>query len=393
MSGLEATRRIIACGEKELYLPALVDYVLSFARSARPKVLFLPTASGDSAAYLDTFYRAFAGRDCEVTHLALFDRTVADIETHLREQDVIVVGGGNTANMLAIWRVHGVDRALRAAYDEGVVLTGWSAGCICWFEDGTTDSFTPDLGRLGDGLGFLSGSACPHYDAEARRRVVYEREIAAGMAPGIALDDGIAARYEDEHLVEVVSARASAGAFWVGREGERRLEVRSIARDPEEIAAELTAMAEEDQRMRRVGTASRQWDAGVDLRNSSRLSGICAEIGLPTRSRDGASAEHKTWLLGQHAEADVGFQREVLALMRAEPAVEVCPEHLAYLEDRVRTHEGRPQRYGTQLRQTADGGLEALAMEDPEPRGRPTRIGRTRPARRVRADRASSSDG
>lgn len=222
------TRRIVACGGRELFHPRLVDYVLSFARRARPKVLFLPTASGDSAGYLLTFYQQLAGRPLDLGHLALFDRTVDDVDGLIRDQDVIVVGGGNTANMLAIWRVHGVDRALRAAYDAGTVLTGWSAGCICWFEGGTTDSFTPELGALRDGLGFLSGSATPHYDSEERRAAVYAREIAAGLPAGIALDDGVAASYADERLVEVVSGREDGRAFLVDGAGEHPLPVRRL---------------------------------------------------------------------------------------------------------------------------------------------------------------------
>jgi len=222
------TRRIIPCGGRELFFPQLVDYVLSFARRPRPKVLFLPTASGDSADYLLTFYQQLAGRDLVLDHLLLFDRTVEDVDGLIRDQDVIVVGGGNTANMLAIWRVHGVDRALRAAYETGTVLTGWSAGCICWFEGGTTDSFTPELGALRDGLGYLKGSATPHYDSEARRATVYAREIAAGLPPGIALDDGVAASYADERLVEVVSGRADGRAFMVDQAGEHPLPIRVL---------------------------------------------------------------------------------------------------------------------------------------------------------------------
>jgi peptidase E len=222
------TRRIIACGGRELFHPALVDYVLSFAKRKRPRVLFLPTASGDGPGYLLTFYQQLAGRDLELGHLMLFDRTVDDIDGLIRAQDVVIVGGGNTANMLAIWRVHGVDRALRAAYDAGTVLTGWSAGCICWFEGGTTDSFTPEFGALRDGLGILSGSATPHYDSEERRPMVYAREIAAGLPAGIALDDGVAASYEDERLVEVVSGREDGRAFMVDRSGERPLAVRRL---------------------------------------------------------------------------------------------------------------------------------------------------------------------
>jgi peptidase E len=191
-------------------------------------VLFIPTASGDSADYLLTFYRELAGVDCEPSHLQLFERSVDDIGALVAAQDVVVVGGGNTANMLAIWRLHGVDRALRDAYAAGAILTGWSAGCICWFEAGITDSFTPDLGPLHDGLGILKGSACPHFDSEDRRPIVYAREIAAGMAPGIALDDGVAALYEDERLVEIVSGRPDGRAFRVERDGQHALPIRPL---------------------------------------------------------------------------------------------------------------------------------------------------------------------
>ena len=221
-------RRIVACGGRQLLYPALTTYLLSLARRSRPRVSFLGTASGDGADYRLTFYQALAGVDCEPSHLALFDRVVEDIDTFVRSQDVVIVGGGNTANMLAIWRLHGVDTALRAAYAAGTVLSGWSAGCLCWFEGGVTDSFTPRLGALRDGLGLLSGSACPHYDSEESRRPVYAREIGAGLAPGIALEDGVAARYDDERLVEVVSARADGRAFAVDSTGERPLPVRVL---------------------------------------------------------------------------------------------------------------------------------------------------------------------
>src|SRR5438132_8547780 len=198
------TRRIVACGGQQLYHPALTRYVLELTGRSHPKILFLPTASGEDPGYLLTFYQQLAGVDCAPTHLALFRRTVADVERLIRAQHVIMVGGGNTANMLAIWRLHGVEDALRKAYADGVILTGWSAGCICWFEAGITDSFTPELGPLHDGLALLGGSACPHYDSEERRPVVYAREIAAGMPSGIALGAGFAALYADGPRVEVV---------------------------------------------------------------------------------------------------------------------------------------------------------------------------------------------
>jgi peptidase E len=221
-------RRIVACGGEQLLFPALTRYVLDLVGKSRPKILFVPTASGDDVAYLLTFYQALAGVACEPSHLLLFNRTVDDIDGFIRAQDVVMVGGGNTANMLAIWRLHGVEDALRDAYQNGTVLTGWSAGCICWFEAGITDSFTLELGPLRDGLKLLQGSACPHYDSQERRRPVYAREIAAGLSAGIALDDAVAARYEDERLIEIVSAKPGGRAFSVDANGEHPLEVRKL---------------------------------------------------------------------------------------------------------------------------------------------------------------------
>jgi dipeptidase E len=221
-------RRILACGGQQLQHPALTRYLFDLTGRPRPKILFVPTASGDDQANLLTFYQTLASVSCEPTHLALFHRTVDDIEGLIRAQDVVMVGGGNTANMLAIWRLHGVEDALRKAYAGGTILTGSSAGCICWFEAGITDSFTPELGPLRDGLKLLKGSACPHYDSEERRRPVYAREIAAGLPPGIALEDAVAARYDDERLVEVVSGRTDGRAFGVDAGGEHPLEVRPL---------------------------------------------------------------------------------------------------------------------------------------------------------------------
>jgi dipeptidase E len=222
-------RRIVACGGQQLQFPSLTRYVFGLTGKSRPKILFLGTASGDDPGYLLTFYQAMAGLAAEPAHLELFSRTVLDVAGLIQQQDVVMVGGGNTANMLAIWRLHGVEQALRDAYAAGTILTGWSAGCICWFEAGITDSFTPELGPLQDGLGLLAGSACPHYDSEERRPLVYAREIAAGMAAGIALDDGVAALYEDERLTAIVSARPEGRAFRVSRSGEEPLPVRLLS--------------------------------------------------------------------------------------------------------------------------------------------------------------------
>jgi dipeptidase E len=139
--------------------------------------------------------------------------------------DVILVCGGSTANMLGVWRVHGFDRVLREAWESGVVLAGWSAGMICWFEAGVTDSFGPQLEGMRDGLAFLPGSACPHYDGEERRRPVYTELVSNAFPAGIALDDAAAAHFEGTELVEVVAANPNARGFHVGPEGQTELPV------------------------------------------------------------------------------------------------------------------------------------------------------------------------
>jgi peptidase E len=199
----------------------LDEHVLDLARANRgrdrPRVCFLGTASGDSPDYIASFYAAYARRS-EASHLPLFIRTIDDIEGFLLDQDAVYVGGGNTENMLAIWRVHGVDSALRSAWESGVVMTGQSAGSLCWFETGTTDSFGPGLAALSGGLGFVPGSHAPHYDGEENRRPVYHRLIADGTIPaGHAADDGAALIFRGTALAEVVSSRPEARGYRVER--------------------------------------------------------------------------------------------------------------------------------------------------------------------------------
>ena len=192
-------------------IPLLDDYVLSLASRPLPRVCFVPTASGDALGYIEKFRIAFRNR-AETSHLALFSRGPADLEEFLLSQDIIYVGGGNTANMLAIWRIHGVDRILRAAWRHGVILVGISAGMICWFEAGVTDSFGP-LAPLRDGLGFLPGSACPHFDGEAQRRPAYHSFVSKGFPSGIAADDGAALHFVGRKLNCCVSSRENASAY------------------------------------------------------------------------------------------------------------------------------------------------------------------------------------
>jgi peptidase E len=217
-------RTIVAMGgggfSMEPDLPLLDDHVLALARTQRgrdrPRVCFIGTASGDSESYIANFYAAFARRS-EASHLALFDRTVGDIDAFLLDQDAIYVGGGNTANMLAVWRVHGVDQGLRRAWAAGVVLAGISAGSNCWFQASTTDSFGP-LAALNDGLGLVPGSHSPHYDGEPARRPTFQRLIGSGELPnGLAADDGAALVFDGTDVAEVVSSRPAARAYRVVR--------------------------------------------------------------------------------------------------------------------------------------------------------------------------------
>jgi peptidase E len=199
--------------------PLLDDYLLSLVPSDRkPRVCFVPTASGDSEGYSERFLAAFGPDRAEATVLSLFQRSVADLDAFVLEQDVVYVGGGNTANLLAIWRLHGLDTALEKAYRAGVVMAGISAGMNCWFEASVTDSFdTNGCGPLPDGLGFLPGSACPHYDGEELRRGTFLGLVQSGFPGGYAAEDGVGLHFTNGELTNVVSSRADASAFAVRR--------------------------------------------------------------------------------------------------------------------------------------------------------------------------------
>ncbi|MFD5398218.1 Type 1 glutamine amidotransferase-like domain-containing protein [Streptomyces sp. NPDC127097] len=188
----------------------LDDFVLETVGRPRPKVCFLPTASGDAPAYIEGFHAAFGARDCEPDPLELFRRTVTDLRSFVLAQDIVYVGGGNTANMLAVWRAHGLDAILREAYASGVLLCGISAGACCWFESAFSDSFGPPA-PLTDGLGLLPGSLCPHYDSEPERRPGYLAAVKDRALPGgWAVDDGAAGVFTDGRLVEVVTRKPGA---------------------------------------------------------------------------------------------------------------------------------------------------------------------------------------
>lgn len=209
----------------------LLDHVLGLTDRARPKVAGLMTPMGDADASVRMFYERWPVGRCYRSHVALFNRTIADLQGFLLEQDVIFVGGGNTASALAVWRAHGVDAILREAWEAGIVLCGGSAGSNCWFECSTTDSFDlSQLAPLHDGLGFLPGSHSPHYDGEPQRRPLYHRLIKEGFPAGIAVDDDAAAHFVGTDLAEVVSAREGATAYRVERRDDEVVETPLQAR-------------------------------------------------------------------------------------------------------------------------------------------------------------------
>jgi len=203
---------------------ALLDHALGLARGRR--ILYVPTASAENASGIVGWYERLRGR-AELAHLSFFPWPPADLRALTLAHDVVLVSGGNTANALAVWRVHGFDAILREAWQEGILLTGWSAGMICWFAQGVTDSFGPQLAAM-ECLGFLPGSACPHYDGEERRRPVYTELVAGGLEPGIAADDDVGVHFAGTELREVVSSREGATAYRVTSDGEQPLEARLL---------------------------------------------------------------------------------------------------------------------------------------------------------------------
>lgn len=225
-----STRHIIAMGgggfSMEPDNPLLDLYVLKQTEKENPKICFIPTASGDSQGYIERFYQSFKKHNCVPSHLSLFNGHTADIEGFVLEQDVIYVGGGNTRNLLTLWREWNLDKHIRKAYEQGTVLAGISAGSICWFEQGVTDSIPGRLSSL-NCLGWLKGSNCPHYDGEAQRRPSYHQlMLKKEILPGIATDDGAAAHFINEKLSCYVSSDPSKRAYSVAlKNGEVHEEI------------------------------------------------------------------------------------------------------------------------------------------------------------------------
>ncbi len=215
------TPQIVALGgggfsmEKDNTL--LDEYILSLTRTRRPRVCFLPTASGDADHYIVRFYRRFSSA-CEASHVSLFRRDQGtgveeDLESHLLSRDLIYVGGGNVVSMLGTWRAHGLDAVLHDAWRAGVVLCGPSAGSLCWFAE-VLSAFHGSP-RAVPGLGLLPYSNCVHYDAEPERRAEYHALVGDGMRDGYAADDGVGLHFRGTRLARVVSSRLNGCAYRV----------------------------------------------------------------------------------------------------------------------------------------------------------------------------------
>jgi len=198
-------------------------YLLSQIAKDTPKICFLPQASNEAQGYVVKFYETFLKLGAEPTWISLFGRVEDGWKQKIIDADIIYVGGGNTKSMLALWKTWGVDKLLKHAYDNGTVMSGISAGAICWFEQGITDSVWP-LGAL-DCLGFVSGSCCPHYDSEKERPPVYREKVNAGdVKPGVALQDKTAAHFIDGELKTVISCEENKSAFYVDVNNEKLIQ-------------------------------------------------------------------------------------------------------------------------------------------------------------------------
>lgn len=199
--------------------------MLELTGKDRPRICFVHTASGDDASYLTRSYSAMSNQNCDVSHLQLFTQPNAPVREHLLKSDVIWVGGGSVANLLAVWRLHGVDQVMQEAYESGVILGGVSAGSICWHQGGPTDSFGPKLEVVDNALGFLPYGNAVHFDSEAQRRpLAHELILSEKFERIYATDDRVGILYENEEAVEVVLDRdpvdqASPAAYLIEKAG------------------------------------------------------------------------------------------------------------------------------------------------------------------------------
>lgn len=203
--------------------PLLDKYIYGLSGKEKPQICFIPTASGDSEQYINRFYRHFTPKPAHLSHLSLFEPHTSDLETLIFAQDIIYVGGGNTKNLIALWKEWQLDRILRMAWNKGIILCGVSAGSICWFEEGVTDSI-PGKRTVLKCLGFLSGSNCPHYNWEVYKNGYHQLLSQKLIREGYAADDGVALHFIGDRLRKIVSSRPKAKAYYLEKKNEEVIE-------------------------------------------------------------------------------------------------------------------------------------------------------------------------
>jgi dipeptidase E len=218
------TRHVIACGgdgwPSDSANPLMDERILELAPNDRPRICLIPAASGDSDHLIARFYEFFNQRSCQPSHLALFRPHPQSAEKTILSQDIVYIGGGSTSNLLALMRLHGLDGVLREAYGRGIVMSGVSAGAICWFEHGLSNSMGAGFNPV-EGLGLLPGGFCPHADSDPGRGPALGQFVRAGQMPSsFAVDDGAALHFANERLVEVLVAKPGRGARRVALEGD-----------------------------------------------------------------------------------------------------------------------------------------------------------------------------
>jgi peptidase E len=228
-----ATRTIFAYGGG--FTSQFMKYIITLTKKENPKICFLPTATGDNANVINAWYAACEGLPLRPYVQKAFVASYTDAKTfedNLLGMDAIVVGGGNTLNMMAIWKAQGIDTVLKKAYNKGIILSGGSAGSLCWFQGGTTDSRPRDLSIV-KCLGFIQTSHCPHYHSEPLRKPLYFENILKGkLSPGYAIDDRAGIVFENEKYVRTVAIDDKSNAYYVsvinGQVDEKLLPVKEI---------------------------------------------------------------------------------------------------------------------------------------------------------------------
>ena len=220
-------RQIIAIGGggfgREIKDLKIEKYIVEQCRSENPNICFIPTATGDDQGYIDNFYKAFDSLSCKTSHIDFFKRTI-NLEDHIKDQDIFFIGGGNTKSMLAVWRDWGLEKLLYNAYKKGAILSGVSAGAICWFQNGITDSWSASL-KVIPCMNIIRGSCCPHYDEEPERKPTVKKLLSTKKFKNIfAIDGGAALHIKDESIYKSIVFKEDKSAYQVSVDDKKIIE-------------------------------------------------------------------------------------------------------------------------------------------------------------------------